>query len=119
MPPAPSVQVVDTRQDIDGKAIVLLAVDSQTSKQMNSAKFAFFPPSLAIYRIKKSENGKLTVVSSSSSMPIPLADDSSLDVLLIDTNRGNKIVAFYLKNPYARLTLLYSHGNDVDFSRFL
>ncbi|KAI9198303.1 hypothetical protein LWI28_013528 [Acer negundo] len=84
-----------------------------------SAKFAFFPPSLAIYRIKKSENGKLTVVSSSSSMPIPLADDSSLDVLLIDTNRGNKIVAFYLKNPYARLTLLYSHGNDVDFSRFL
>ncbi|TXG54211.1 hypothetical protein EZV62_019467 [Acer yangbiense] len=82
-----------------------------------AAKFAFFPPSPATYQIKKNENGKLTVVSSSSSMPIPLADDSSLDVLLIDTKRGNKIVAFYLKNPYARLTLLYSHGNAADLGQ--
>ncbi|KAK2662652.1 hypothetical protein Ddye_001226 [Dipteronia dyeriana] len=82
-----------------------------------AAKFAFFPPSPATYQIKKRENGKLTVVSSSSSMPIPLADDSSLDVLLIDTKRGNKIVAFFLKNPYARLTLLYSHGNAADLGQ--
>ena len=47
-------------------------------------------------------------------MPFPIVDDTSLDVLLIDTKHGNKIVAFYLKNPYARLTLLYSHGNAAD-----
>ncbi|GLT58528.1 hypothetical protein SLA2020_314140 [Shorea laevis] len=82
-----------------------------------AAKFAFFPPSPPTYQIKKLENGKLTVVSSSSSMPIPVADDSSLDVLLIDTKRGNKIVAFYLKSPYARLTLLYSHGNAADLGQ--
>ncbi|XP_022772284.1 protein ABHD17C-like [Durio zibethinus] len=82
-----------------------------------AAKFSFFPPSPPTYQIKKSENGKLTVVSSSSSMPIPVADDTSLDVLLIDTKRGNKIVAFYLKNPCARLTVLYSHGNATDLGQ--
>ncbi|OMO93393.1 hypothetical protein COLO4_16938 [Corchorus olitorius] len=82
-----------------------------------AAKFAFFPPSPPTYQIKKRDNGKLTVVSSSSSMPIPVADDSNLDVLLIDTKLGNKIVAFYLRNPYARLTVLYSHGNAADLGQ--
>ncbi|XP_034674821.1 alpha/beta hydrolase domain-containing protein 17C-like [Vitis riparia] len=48
---------------------------------------------------------------------IPLADDSSLDVLLVNTKCGNKIVVFYPRNPYARLTLLYSHGNAVDLGQ--
>ncbi|XWS62212.1 hypothetical protein CRYUN_Cryun07bG0191300 [Craigia yunnanensis] len=82
-----------------------------------AAKFAFFPPSPPTYQIKKRDNGKLTVVSSSSSMPFPVADDTSLDVLLIDTKHGNKIVSFYLKNPYARLTVLYSHGNAADLGQ--
>ncbi|KAG6684522.1 hypothetical protein I3842_12G066800 [Carya illinoinensis] len=83
-----------------------------------AAKFAFFPPSPPTYQIKKRDDGKLTVVSSSSpSIPIPPADDNSLDVLLIDTKRGNKIVAFYLRNPLARLTLLYSHGNAADLGQ--
>ncbi|CAN0908200.1 Alpha/beta hydrolase domain-containing protein 17B [Linum grandiflorum] len=84
-----------------------------------AAKFAFFPPSPPTYQIKKKDNGKLTVVSTSPSpsLPLPLPDDNSLDVLLIDTKRGNKIVAFYLRNPYARLTLLYSHGNAADLGQ--
>lgn len=79
-----------------------------------AAKFAFFPPSPATYEVKKRDDGRLVVVS--SSMPIPHSDNS-LDVLLVDTKRGNKIVAFYLKNPYARLTLLYSHGNAADLGQ--
>ena len=83
-----------------------------------AAQFAFFPPSPPTYQIKKGDNGRLSVVSTTSlSMPLPLADDNSLDVLLIDTKRGNKIVAFYLKNPYARLTVLYSHGNAADLGQ--
>ncbi|CAI0418494.1 unnamed protein product [Linum tenue] len=90
-----------------------------------AAKFAFFPPTPPTYQIKKKEGGggngrdKLTVVSTSPSpsLPLPLPDDNSLDVLLIDTKRGNKIVAFYLRNPYARLTLLYSHGNAADLGQ--
>lgn len=81
-----------------------------------AAKFAFFPPSPPTYQLKKSgEDGKLTVVSAAA--PIPHADDTSLDVLLVDTKHGNKIVAFYLRNPYARLTLLYSHGNAADLGQ--
>ncbi|XP_031392815.1 alpha/beta hydrolase domain-containing protein 17B isoform X2 [Punica granatum] len=83
-----------------------------------AAKFAFFPPSPATYRIKKGDDGGLTAVTSSSpETPIPSADDSSLDVLSIDTKRGNRIVAFYLRNPYARLTVLYSHGNATDLGQ--
>ncbi|XVF52041.1 hypothetical protein PTKIN_Ptkin04bG0233300 [Pterospermum kingtungense] len=88
-----------------------------------ASKFAFFPPSPPTYQIKKLDNGKLSVVSSSSSSssssstPFPVGDDASLDVLLIDTKYGNKIVGFYLKNPYARLTLLYSHGNAADLGQ--
>lgn len=83
-----------------------------------AAKFAFFPPSPATYRIKKRDDGHLTVVTSSSpETPISSADESSLDVLSIKTKRGNKIVAFYLRNPYARLTLLYSHGNAADLGQ--
>ncbi|TMW92445.1 hypothetical protein EJD97_013027 [Solanum chilense] len=83
-----------------------------------AAKFAFFPPSPATYQVKKRDDGRLVAVSTTSSMPISgAADDSSLDVLLVDTKRGNKIVAFYLKNPYAKLTVLYSHGNAADLGQ--
>lgn len=85
-----------------------------------AAKFAFFPPSPATYQIKKRDDGRLAAVTSSSSspeVPISSVNDSSMDVLSIDTKRGNKIVAFYLRNPYARLTLLYSHGNAADLGQ--
>ncbi|CAA0825454.1 alpha/beta-Hydrolases superfamily protein [Striga hermonthica] len=81
-----------------------------------AAKFAFFPPSPATYQVKKRDDGKLVAVSTASSLPIAV-DDSSLDVLSIPTKRGNKIVAFYLRNPYARLTVLYSHGNAADLGQ--
>ncbi|KAL8216771.1 hypothetical protein R6Q57_023608 [Mikania cordata] len=90
-----------------------------------SAKFAFFPPSPPTYQIKKQDDGKLNAVYTSSSMPLTSAAGGvndggggcSLDVLSISTKTGNKIVAFYLKNPYARLTLLYSHGNAADLGQ--
>ncbi|XP_028805973.1 alpha/beta hydrolase domain-containing protein 17B [Neltuma alba] len=87
-----------------------------------AAKLAFFPPSPPTYQLKKGADGKLMVVSPPSPspsmlMPIPYADDPSLDVLFVGTKFGNKIVAFYLRNPYARLTLLYSHGNAADLGQ--
>ncbi|KAK6162195.1 hypothetical protein DH2020_002036 [Rehmannia glutinosa] len=81
-----------------------------------AAKFAFFPPTPPTYQVKKRDDGKLVAVSTTSSLPIAI-DDSSLDVLSIRTKRGNKIVAFYLRNPYARLTVLYSHGNAADLGQ--
>ncbi|KAJ3692564.1 hypothetical protein LUZ60_011659 [Juncus effusus] len=75
-----------------------------------AAKFAFFPPKPATYTVKKDEKtGRVTA----SRIP----RDNNLDVLLLDTKRGNKIVAFYLRNPIARLTVLYSHGNAADLGQ--
>ncbi|KAL3817905.1 hypothetical protein ACJIZ3_003810 [Penstemon smallii] len=81
-----------------------------------AAKFAFFPPTPPTYQVKKRDDGKLVAVSTTSSLPIAI-DDSSLDVMSIRTKRGNKIVAFYLRNQYARLTVLYSHGNAADLGQ--
>ncbi|XP_042001909.1 alpha/beta hydrolase domain-containing protein 17B-like isoform X1 [Salvia splendens] len=81
-----------------------------------AAKFAFFPPAPPTYQVKKRDDGKLVAVSASSSLPIAI-DDSCLDVLSVHTKRGNKIVAFYLRNPSARLTVLYSHGNAADLGQ--
>ncbi|KAI8530578.1 hypothetical protein RHMOL_Rhmol11G0070700 [Rhododendron molle] len=88
-----------------------------------ASKFAFFPPSPATYAVKKCNGGKLSAVSTAGSTPLPIGGDCngspspSLDVLLLDTKRGNKIVAFYLRNPCARLTVLYSHGNAADLGQ--
>ncbi|KFK44974.1 hypothetical protein AALP_AA1G327500 [Arabis alpina] len=84
-----------------------------------AAKFAFFPPSPPTYHLTKTSDGKLSAVSSSSasSSTFPSAGDSSLDVRVVKTRRGNKVAAFYLRNPNARLTLLYSHGNAADLGQ--
>ncbi|KAL0927534.1 hypothetical protein M5K25_001710 [Dendrobium thyrsiflorum] len=76
-----------------------------------AAKFAFFPPHPPTYGIRNDEarGGKLLVTG--------IPRDPSMDVLMVDNRRGNKIVAFYFRNPYARLTVLYSHGNATDLGQ--
>ena len=79
-----------------------------------AAKFAFFPPSPPTYGVKRDgggggENGRLVA----SGIP----RDRSMDVHIVETKHGNKVVAFYLRNPYARLTVLYSHGNAADLGQ--
>nr|GLL37791.1 protein ABHD17B [Ipomoea trifida] len=44
--------------------------------------------------------------------------DKNVDVhYLLDTNGGNKIVSTFWKHPFARFTLLYSHGNATDLGQ--
>uniref|UniRef100_A0ACD6AFS5 Uncharacterized protein n=1 Tax=Avena sativa TaxID=4498 RepID=A0ACD6AFS5_AVESA len=75
-----------------------------------AARFAFFPPEPATYAVRKDEaTGRLVA----SGVP----RDNAMDVLLVDTRRGNKVVAFYLRNPCARITVLYSHGNAADLGQ--
>lgn len=75
-----------------------------------AARFAFFPPEPATYAVRKDEvTGRLVA----SGVP----RDNALDVLLVDTKKGSKVVAFYFRNPCARLTLLYSHGNAADLGQ--
>uniref|UniRef100_A0A5B6Z3Y1 AB hydrolase-1 domain-containing protein n=1 Tax=Davidia involucrata TaxID=16924 RepID=A0A5B6Z3Y1_DAVIN len=75
-----------------------------------AAKFAFFPPNPPSY----------TVVADESTGKMRLSDAperEDVDVLKLPTNRGNEIVAVYMKNPLATLTLLYSHGNAADLGQ--
>ncbi|KAJ4962005.1 hypothetical protein NE237_021915 [Protea cynaroides] len=75
-----------------------------------AAKFAFFPPNPPSYRLVVNEQtGKLMISD------VPQKDN--VDVLKLCTKRGNEIIAIYVKNPTASLTILYSHGNAADLGQ--
>ncbi|CAI0394954.1 unnamed protein product [Linum tenue] len=40
-----------------------------------------------------------------------------MDVHTLDTKAGNKVVAMFWKHPFARFTMLYSHGNAADLGQ--
>ena len=75
-----------------------------------AAKFAFFPPNPPSYEVVVEEStGKATMSGVSAR--------ENVDVLKLMTRRGNSIVAVYIRNPSAALTLLYSHGNAADLGQ--
>ncbi|CAL8989253.1 unnamed protein product [Prunus brigantina] len=75
-----------------------------------AAKFAFFPPDPPSYSIYADEpTGKLRISD------VHPRDD--VDVVKLSTKKGNEIVAMFVKNPCASLTLLYSHGNAADLGQ--
>ncbi|PQQ01727.1 protein ABHD17B [Prunus yedoensis var. nudiflora] len=75
-----------------------------------AAKFAFFPPDPPSYSIYVDEpTGKLRISD------VHPRDD--VDVVKLSTKKGNEIVAMFVKNPCASLTLLYSHGNAADLGQ--
>ncbi|KAL4581929.1 hypothetical protein LXL04_006463 [Taraxacum kok-saghyz] len=77
-----------------------------------AAKFAFFPPDPPSYKVvvdESSDSGKLKMTD--------VAERDNVDVLKLKTKRGTEIVAAYVKNPVASLTVLYSHGNAADLGQ--
>lgn len=75
-----------------------------------AAKFAFFPPNPPSYTVVVDESsGKLSMTD--------VSGRDNVDVLKLKTKRGTEIVAAYVKNPVASLTLLYSHGNAADLGQ--
>ncbi|KAL0897727.1 hypothetical protein Bca101_081688 [Brassica carinata] len=77
-----------------------------------AAKFAFFPPSPATYGVSKDEEtGKLMFTG--------VTPEKSMDVHQITTKSGNKVVATFWKHPFARFTLIYSHGNAADLGQMV
>lgn len=74
-----------------------------------AAKFAFFPPDPPTYEVHTDEDGKLVLSG--------LTGDHNVDVHMLDTKGGNKIVATFWKHPSGRFTLLYSHGNAADLGQ--
>ncbi|KAG2715388.1 hypothetical protein I3843_03G076400 [Carya illinoinensis] len=76
-----------------------------------AAKFAFFPPSPPSYGVEEDgeEGGKLRMTG--------VDMRGNVDVLRLRTKRGNDVVAAYIRNPSASLTVLYSHGNAADLGQ--
>ena len=74
-----------------------------------AAKFAFFPPDPPTYDVHRDEEGKVVFSG--------ITADKNVDVHLLDTKGGNKIVATFWKHPFGRFTLLYSHGNAADLGQ--
>ncbi|XP_047328755.1 alpha/beta hydrolase domain-containing protein 17B-like [Impatiens glandulifera] len=74
-----------------------------------AAKFAFFPPDPPTYDIYPDNDGKLIFTG--------LSADKNAVVHLIETKVGNKVAATFWKHPFARFTILYSHGNAADLGQ--
>lgn len=75
-----------------------------------AAKFAFFPPTPPSYTVTKDPaTGRLRFNE------IPLQDN--VEIMFLQTARKQEIVAMFVRNPRARLTLLYSHGNAADLGQ--
>ncbi|KAM0032126.1 putative serine aminopeptidase, S33, alpha/Beta hydrolase [Helianthus debilis subsp. tardiflorus] len=74
-----------------------------------AAKFAFFPPNPPSYRVVEEEGGRLRMTD--------VSERENVDVLKLKTKKGTEIVAAYVKNKAASLTLLYSHGNAADLGQ--
>ncbi|KAK9100363.1 hypothetical protein Scep_023793 [Stephania cephalantha] len=73
-----------------------------------AAKFAFFPPDPPTYDVYR-EEGKLFFSG--------VTADKNMDVHLVETKGGNKVVATFWRHPFARFTILYSHGNAADLGQ--
>ncbi|XVE85676.1 hypothetical protein DITRI_Ditri17bG0109900 [Diplodiscus trichospermus] len=81
-----------------------------TATSSMAAKFAFFPPDPPSYKIVVDEaSGKMRISD--------VSQRENVEVLKLSTKRGNEIVAMYVKNPSASLTVLYSHGNAADLGQ--
>lgn len=74
-----------------------------------AAKFAFFPPEPPTYEVYKDNDDGVLKISGTT--------DKSVYVHIVDTKGGNKVVATLWKHPFARFTILYSHGNAADLGQ--
>ncbi|PNX97665.1 abhydrolase domain-containing protein fam108c1-like protein, partial [Trifolium pratense] len=75
-----------------------------------AAKFAFFPPVPPTYEVVKDNDGVLVFSG---------ITDKNVEVHIVDTKGGNKVVATLWKHPFARFTILYSHGNAADLGQMV
>ncbi|KAI4373328.1 hypothetical protein MLD38_011463 [Melastoma candidum] len=82
-----------------------------SAKSSMASKFAFFPPRPPSY--------DLTIDESTGKMRMNLIGQrkfewSDAEVMKLRTRKGNDIVAAFVRNSSASLTVLYSHGNAAD-----
>uniref|UniRef100_A0A2N9H4C2 Serine aminopeptidase S33 domain-containing protein n=1 Tax=Fagus sylvatica TaxID=28930 RepID=A0A2N9H4C2_FAGSY len=82
-----------------------------------AAKFAFFPPNPPSYGVveEEEEEGGGGGVKKLRMTGVEIRQNA--DVLRLRTKRGNDVVAVYIREPSASMTVLYSHGNAADLGQ--
>ncbi|GJZ53891.1 ABHD17C-like protein isoform X1 [Tanacetum coccineum] len=78
-----------------------------------AAKFAFYPPSPPSYKVVVTDDdgGKKKMRLSD------VNERENVDVLKVKTKKGTEIVLMFVKDPVAKMTVLYSHGNAADLGQ--
>ncbi|KAJ3679095.1 hypothetical protein LUZ60_017106 [Juncus effusus] len=74
-----------------------------------AARFAFFPPTPPSYGVTEKDGDIIELTE------VPRR--ANVEARRLKTKRGNGIIAMHVKNPGAKLTLLYSHGNAADLGQ--
>lgn len=77
-----------------------------------AAKLAFFPPEPATYTVTNDEETGNLIFSG-------VSPDMNMEVHQLSTKSGNRVVATLWRHPFARFTLLYSHGNAADLGQMV
>lgn len=77
-----------------------------------AAKLAFFPPEPATYTVTNDEETGNLIFSG-------VSPDMNMEVHQLSTKSGNRVVATFWRHPFARFTLLYSHGNAADLGQMV
>ncbi|KAL0919188.1 hypothetical protein M5K25_011267 [Dendrobium thyrsiflorum] len=81
---------------------------------MMAAKFAFFPPDPPSYGLVAVDVGEPARVKWEMT---GVMKREGVEVMRLKTRKKNEIVAVYVRNPAAKLTVLYSHGNAADIGQ--
>lgn len=79
-----------------------------------AAKFAFFPPDPPSYGLVAVDEAGAAGVRWEM---VGVTKREGAEVLRLRSRKGNEIVAVYVKNTAAKLTVLYSHGNAADLGQ--
>ena len=84
-----------------------------------AARFAFFPPTPPSYGVEPPPSPAAAAADSEvvelSGVAVPRG--RGVEARRLPTKRGTEVVAMYVRQPGARLTLLYSHGNAADLGQ--
>jgi hypothetical protein len=84
-----------------------------------AARFAFFPPAPPSYGVEPPPSPAAAAADSEvvELSGVPVSRGRGVEARRLPTKRGTEVVAMYVRQPGARLTLLYSHGNAADLGQ--
>ena len=82
-----------------------------------AARFAFFPPSPPSYGVEPPPSPAAAAADSAVVELTGVPRRGGVEARRLPTKRGTEVVTMYVRQPGARLTLLYSHGNAADLGQ--